>query len=288
MDLTGPGGGGIKAGTGEEGRGMSAVRENRVKRALRAGEKTCGAWLHLCSPISAEIMAHAGFDWLMVDLEHSPCDYQTLMALYQAASATPAVPLARAPWNDFVAIKRILDCGAYGVMIPWVNTKEEAAAAVAACKYPPKGIRGLANTRPTGWTRYTKEYVARANDEIMVILQIETMEAVRNIDDILSVPDIDVVFIGPADLSTSTGHPLEVGHPEVQAAMATIEQAALARKIALGTVSGTWEQAKALYDKGYQFVSLASDAYLLARSTSELVSNFRKTFGPPGDLPSRT
>lgn len=259
---------------------MSAIRENWVKRALRAGERTCGGWLHLCSPISTEIMAHAGFDWLLVDLEHSPCDYQTLMSLYQAASATPAIPLARAPWNDFVAIKRILDCGAYGVMIPWINTKEQAEAAVAACKYPPQGIRGLANTRPTGWTRHTKEYVARANDEILVILQMETMEAVKHIDDILSVPDIDVVFIGPADLSTSIGRPLEVGHPEVQEAIFTIEQAAKAKKIALGTVSGTWEQAKALYDKGYQFVSLASDAYLLARHSSEAVSNFRKAFGP--------
>ncbi len=252
------------------------IRENWVKKAIRSGKKTIGGWLQLGSPMAAEIMAHAGFDWLLVDCEHSPADFQTLMLQYQAMSATNTIPLCRAPWNDLVAIKRILDVGAYGVMVPWVNNQEQAEMAVKACKYPPEGLRGVATSvRAAGYTRNGAEYLKRANEEIMVIVQIETSTAVRNIKEILSVKGIDVVFIGPNDLSTAMGYPGNREHPEVQAAIATIEKAAKEAGVALGTVSSSVEHAKQLWDKGYQFIHLSGDVTLLAKGSTEVVNKFR-------------
>jgi len=252
------------------------IRENWVKKAIRAGQKTIGGWLQLGSPMAAEIMSQAGFDWLLVDCEHSPADFQTLMVQYQAMSATNVIPLCRAPWNDVVAIKRILDVGAYGVMIPWVNDKEEAEMAVKACKYPPEGVRGVATSvRAAGYTRLGMEYFKRANEEVMVIVQIETATAVANIKEILSIKGIDVAFIGPADLSTALGYAGNREHPEVQQAISAIESAAKGAGVALGTVSSSLEHAKQLWNKGYQFIHLTGDVHLLAKGSSDLVNKFR-------------
>jgi 2-dehydro-3-deoxyglucarate aldolase/4-hydroxy-2-oxoheptanedioate aldolase len=252
------------------------IRENWVKKAIHAGKKTIGGWLQLGSTMSAEILSQAGFDWLLVDCEHSPMDFQALMMQYQAMSASNSIPLCRAPWNDAVAIKRILDVGAYGVMVPWVNDKEQAEMAVKACKYPPEGIRGVASSvRAAGYTRHGAEYLKRANDEIMVIVQIETATAVKNIKEILSVKGIDVAFIGPADLSTAMGYAGNREHPEVQAAIAAIESAAKEAKVALGTVSSNLEQGKQLWEKGYQFIHLTGDVTLLAKGSTETVNKFR-------------
>ena len=126
---------------------MTQPFQNPVKQALQAGQKTAGAWLQIGSPITAEIMSQAGFDWLMIDMEHAPVDFMTLVNQMQAMAGGGAVPLVRAPWNDFVTIKRILDAGAYGVLVPYVNTRQEAEAAVQACKYPPQGTRGVGAAR---------------------------------------------------------------------------------------------------------------------------------------------
>ncbi len=257
------------------------ILDNRVKRTLRAGGKTCGAWMQLCSPISAEIMAHAGFDWLLVDLEHSPCSFETLTHQFQAMAATDVIPVARAPWNDVVPIKRILDAGAYGVLIPWVNSQHEAVAAVRACKYPPEGVRGVAGVRAAGYGRHAKEYQQRANAEVMVMIQIETRAAVENVKEILAVSGIDVAFIGPADLSAACGHLGDPAHPEVKAAIARIEEAAQAARVPLGTVAQGWEQAEALYERAYQLVSLSGDTAILARTSSDLVKRFRERYPLP-------
>lgn len=253
------------------------MRENWVKRALKEGKKTSGAWLQMCSPVAAEIMGGAGFDWILIDMEHGPGDFQMLMYQLQALSGSNSIPLVRAPWNDQVAIKRILDVGAYGVMVPWINDREQCEAAVKACKYPPQGIRGTAGpVRAAGYGRDWKEYLPRANDEIMVIIQIETITAVNNAEEILSVEGVDVAFIGPSDLSSSMGHTGNMGHPDVQEAIRRAEAAAKSKRIPLGTVCGSFEQAKELYDRGYQLVTLCADSSLITQGASALVKRFRE------------
>ena len=251
------------------------LRENIVKRKMRSGERSFGAWLHLCSGMAAEIMGDAGFDWILVDMEHGHGDLQTLVGQLQAMNHAKSIPIVRAPWNDLVIIKRILDIGAYGVMIPWVNTKEEAEQAVQACKYPPRGVRGLArNTRATAYGRDFPKYANVANDEILVIVQVETMNAVNNIDDIMSVPGVDVVFIGPSDLSASMNIPAQYDHPDLLKAMKRVEDAGKRHKVALGTLCSTIEQMQNLVDRGYQFISMGSDASLLVGASTALLEKY--------------
>ena len=260
---------------------MDWVKTNHVKRALREGRPTAGSWLHLCSGISAEIMSRAGFDWLLVDMEHGHGDYQTLLSQMQAIEGSPAIPIVRVQWNDPAVIKRVLDLGAYGVMVPWIADRADAAAAVRAAKYAPDGIRGIAGShRAGGYGRHAAEYWKRANDEILVVIQIETPTAVADIEGIVKVPGVDVVFIGPADLSASLGHLGNPGHPEVQAAMARVEAAAKASGVALGNITRSWEQARELYQKGYHFLTLCSDTSLVVQGAQQLVTKFREEIRP--------
>jgi 2-dehydro-3-deoxyglucarate aldolase/4-hydroxy-2-oxoheptanedioate aldolase len=256
---------------------VTRLIDNPVKRKLQAGQPTVGAWLHLCSPLAAEIMADAGFDWLLIDMEHGHGDYQTLLAQLQAIEGSGVVPLVRVQWNDPAVIKRVLDLGAYGVMIPFVSGAVECEAAVRACKYPPVGMRGLAGShRAAGFGRLGADYWTRANDEVLVVVQVETPQAVKEIDRMLATPGVDVVFIGPNDLSTALGHMGDTGHPEVTAAIAAVERAAGRAKVALGTIARNWEEAKALWQRGYGMVTVASDAVLLAQQTGALVRRFHE------------
>jgi len=260
---------------------MSQLFENRVKQMIKAGKKTAGAWAQLCSPIATEILARGGFDWVLIDMEHAPGDLMTLVGQFQAVAAagTGTVPFVRVPWNDLVWIKRILDAGAYGLMIPYVNTKEEAVRALQACKYPPQGFRGIAGSpRAAGYGRDTGNYLKRANDEVFVMLQVETTQAIDNMEAIATVPGLDAFFIGPMDLSTSMGHFGNPAHPEVQAAIAKAEAKAKALGIPLGTISGGWDQAKALYDRGYQLITLISDSVLLSKAGAETMVKFHEAF----------
>jgi len=253
--------------------------ENRAKQLLKAGKKTAGSWAQILSPISAEILSQAGFDWLLIDMEHGPNDIPSLLAQIQAMRGSKAVPIVRAPWNDFVVIKRILDIGAYGVLVPYVNTKAEAEAAVRACKYPPEGIRGIAgSTRAASFNQNSMNYFSKANQEILIITQVETQTAVDNIDEIVGVQGLDGVFIGPMDLATSMGHLYNPAAPDVQAAIAAVEEKVLPSDKFLATISGNWDQAKKLYDKGYQMVTLMSDGIGLANLASEKMAEFRTAF----------
>ena len=256
---------------------MSALIDNPVKRKLKAGEPTAGAWLQLCSPIAAEIMGDAGFDWLLIDMEHGHGDYQTLLAQLQAMQGGGATPLVRVQWNDPAVVKRVLDLGAHGVMIPWVSGRAECEAAVHACKYPPEGIRGMAGShRAAGFGRFGADYWRRANGETLVIVQIETTRAVEEIDAMLAVPGLDVAFVGPADLSAALGHPGQPGHPSVAAAIDRIERAARKAGVALGTIARGWEDARGLFERGYQMVTLGSDATLLTQHAGALAVRFRE------------
>lgn len=176
--------------------------KNPLKEKLKRGEAVIGTFVGLGNPDVTELLSKLGFDWLVLDAEHSPLDFETLQRMMQAMNGTSCIPIVRPPWNDFVVIKRILDMGAYGVLIPWVSSKEEAENVVRACKYPPEGIRGYGPKRPG---RFDPNYYETANEELLIAVQIETARALSNIDEILSVSGIDVCYIGPFDLSVSLG-----------------------------------------------------------------------------------
>lgn len=249
--------------------------KNTAKQKLNDGKATCGAFLQTLSPVSAEILSQSGFDWLIVDLEHAPGSFENLQHQLQAMNGSGAVPFARAPWNDLVAIKRILDTGVMGILIPYVNTRDEAEAAVAACKYPPEGVRGVAGSpRAAGFTRNAMPYLSSANEEIVVMVAVETVEAVNNLDDILTVDGLDGIFIGPMDLASSMGHLGNPGHPEAQEQISVIEEKVLASDKFLGTVATNQDKAKACIDKGYQWLILMQDGAALREAGDAAVRIF--------------
>ena len=253
--------------------------ENKLKTKIRAGKKTAGAWAQIASPFTAEILSSAGFDWLMLDMEHGPGDILTLVSQVQAMKGTDCVPLVRTPWNDFIAIKRILDAGAQGVLVPYVNTKEQAVDAVKACKYPLEGIRGVAGSpRAPGYGQNQGDYLQRANDQIFIMTAVETPDAVANLDQILEVDGLDGVFIGPMDLASSMGHFGDPSQPEVQTAIRTIEEKTLASGKVLATTTGTWPNAKELYSRGYQMLMLMADGISLAKMAAGLVAEFKNAY----------
>jgi len=176
--------------------------KNIVKEKLQRGENAVGTFIEMGHPDVANLLSHAGFDWLLIDGEHSPMGFETMELMLQAMEGTDCTPIIRPQWNDPVIIKRILDLGAHGIVVPWVNTKEEAEAAVAAARYPPEGIRGWGPRRAA---RYDPEYRATANEEILVCVQIETQKSLDNLDKILGVDGIDACYVGPWDLSNNLG-----------------------------------------------------------------------------------
>ena len=255
------------------------VFTNPVKERLLKREPTIGAWLQGANSVTAEVMAKAGFDWLMVDMEHGPGDFMTLFHQLQAVNAYPVVPFARAPWNDFVTIKRLLDIGVQGLLVPYVNSAEEARNAVKACKYPPLGIRGIApSPRAGGFGMNGQNYLAHANDEIVVMVAIETPQAVRQIDEFLAVDGLDGIFIGPMDLATSMGHFCDPDHPEVQEAIHTIEAKVNASGKFLASIAGNMDIAKAKFDAGYQLVVAMADGSTLGNAARKNVDTFHSFF----------
>ena len=250
---------------------------NPAADAMRAGKKISCAWVQAASPITTEILAEAGFDVLLVDLEHGPGDIMTLLTQIQAMKGEIAVPFVRVPWNDFVTIKRILDTGAYGLIIPYVSTKLEAEAAVRAAKYPPEGIRGIAGSpRAAHYGNAFMEYFDTANRDIFIFVQIETPEAVKNVDEILSVPGVDGVFIGPMDLATTHGYRGKPGIPEMQEIIAGLEKKILSKGKIMATVCSDFTDAKAKYDRGYTMIVLMSDTVTLAKIAREETAKFKK------------
>jgi 4-hydroxy-2-oxoheptanedioate aldolase len=181
------------------------VRTNTVKEKWRRGEIAYGGWLTIPSAYSAEVMAHAGFDWVCVDMQHGSIDYQMAVSMLVAISTSDAMPFVRVPWNEPGIIGKVLDAGAMGVIIPMTNSVEETRAAVAACRYPPQGARSYGPGRVTLYAG--ADYFSHANDEIAVIPMIETKEALADLEAILSVPGVDAVYFGPADMSISLGVP---------------------------------------------------------------------------------
>lgn len=248
---------------------------NIFKRSLLAGRQQVGLWVSLASAYSAEIVAGSGFDWLLIDTEHSPNEVDNTLAQLQAvaASATPAV--VRPAWNDKVLIKRHLDIGAQTLLVPYVQNAEEAAAAVAATRFPPHGIRGVAGmTRATRYGRVA-DYAKRAHEELCVLVQVESKPALDALEAIARCEGVDGVFIGPADLAAGLGHPGEQAHPEVQSAI----RDALARIKACGKAAGILAtddaSARRYIEWGTTFTAVGLDAMILARETEKLAARFR-------------
>jgi 2-dehydro-3-deoxyglucarate aldolase/4-hydroxy-2-oxoheptanedioate aldolase len=249
---------------------------NHVREKIRNNEKIAAAWAQAGSNITAEIMAEAGFDMLIIDHEHGPGDIQTLISQIQALKGEKTVPFARAPWNDLVQIKRILDAGVYGLLIPYINTKDEAEQAVRATRYPTAGIRGVAGSvRAAHYGNNPSKYLETADQEIFVMIAVETYEAVENIDELISVDGVDGIFIGPTDLSSSMGYLGDPTKPQVQEAIKLVERSVIPSSSALATISGSFEDAKAKYARGYDIITLMSDTSTLSKTACDLIKQFQ-------------
>jgi len=244
------------------------MRENRVKRMWEAGQAALGGWLTVPSSFSAELMAHAGFDWLCVDLQHGVIDYQVAVTMLQAISTTETVPIVRVPWNERGIIMKALDAGAYGVIVPIVNTAAEAESAVSACRYPPRGIRSHGPIRAALYGG--RDYITRADEEVLCIVQVETEESVRNLDEILAVPGVDAAYIGPADLSLSLGLTAASDHdePAFVEAVQQVLDACKRHNVAPGAHAGNVVTARKRLEQGFLMVEMCDDAGSLARSAA--------------------
>lgn len=251
------------------------MRVNKFKKALREGFPQIGLWCNTCGNVTAEVIAGAGFDWLLIDTEHAPNELPMVLSQLQAMVGGTAAPVVRPAWNDLVLIKRLLDVGAQNLLVPYVQTVEEARAAVAAVRYPPQGVRGVATIhRANGFGRI-KDYPARANDEVCLIAQIETRAALRNLEAIAAVDGIDGLFIGPSDLSADLGHLGNSGHPEVRAAVEdAIHRIRLSGKAA-GILAPIEADARHWLALGCTVVAVGSDLGLLARSSEALAAKFK-------------
>jgi 4-hydroxy-2-oxoheptanedioate aldolase len=229
------------------------------KRVL-AGEWVCGTFLNLGSPVTVEIAGLAGFDWVLIDHEHGPGGEETLLHQLHAAAATPTFPVVRIAANETPRFKRVLDQGAFGVMVPYVSTSAEARAAVNAMRYPPRGIRGVAKfNRGAGFGGDFEEYYAHAHERLLSVIQIETPEGVANAADIAAVDGVDVLFVGPTDLSYNMGIRDQLEHPTFKDALRKVSDAAKQHGKAAGILVHSPALVPMCRDLGYTFVALGSD-----------------------------
>lgn len=241
---------------------------------LKQGTPLIGTLMQIPLPEVAEIFVSAGYDWLFVDLEHSPMDARAALNILTAVD-TRIPCVVRVPWNDEAHIKKALDIGATGIIVPLVNTVADAKLAVGRCKYPPQGFRSVGITRAQRFGLDFEPYMARANDEIAVLIQIEHVDAVRNIEQILDVPGVDAVFVGPFDLSGSMGKPGQINDPQVQEAIKSVIGACEKRGIARAIYAHSPEHARTYMSQGYTVIGLCTDNILLARAAKAALDAVR-------------
>jgi len=248
---------------------------NTFKHALAAGEPQIGLWLSLASNYSAEVCAGSGFDWLLIDTEHSPNELDMVLGQLQAIAPYPSHAVVRVAWNDAVIVKRTLDVGAQTLLFPFVQDAQEAARAVAATRYPPRGIRGVAGTtRATRFGR-VKDYARRAHEETCVLVQVETQEAVDAIETIARVDGVDGIFIGPADYHASLGHTGETANPAVLPKIEDAVRRIRAAGKAPGILTADEKLARRYLELGALFVAVGADVGLLARGSDALAAKFK-------------
>jgi 2-keto-3-deoxy-L-rhamnonate aldolase RhmA len=243
-----------------------------------------GTWIMSASPLIAEAMGHAGFQWGVIDMEHTPLDLENLLHMLQAVAGTSLVPIVRVPWNDTVNIKRVLDTGATTLLVPFVQNAQEAQAAVSATRYPPQGRRGMAGMSRASRFGTTQDYLRCANEHMGVIVQLETPQAIEALESIASVSGVDALFIGPGDLSATMGHVGQVTHPDVLALTEQAVRRAKALGMPIGTVGGTPEVVSQYLGMGFDFVAIASDLGLLMRSAQGALAALK---GSESNVPKR-
>lgn len=249
---------------------------NWIRERVLKGEMVAGTWLNLGSSLTAEIAGRAGFDWAVVDVEHGAGGHDSLVHQLQALAGTPVSPLVRIAWNEAPRFKRVLDLGAVGVVVPYVCSAEEARQAVAAMRYPPQGIRGVASlNRAAGFGYDLDEYLSAANERLLTVVQIETRGALTAAEEIAAVEGVDVLFVGPMDLSFSLGIPLQYDSPEFKAGLARVAGAARGAGKAAGILLGRPEQIEETIATGFTFIGLGSDGGVLAQGMRALVAALR-------------
>jgi len=248
---------------------------NKFKHAIGTGHKQIGLWSHLCSNISIEILADCGYDWLLIDMEHSPNDLTEVLAQLQAMKGGTATPIVRPPWNDMVTFKRLLDIGVQNLLVPYIQTAEEARNAVSYTRYPPLGVRGYAGApRASNYGR-VKDYAHLNATELCLLLQVETLQGLDNLEAIANVDGVDGVFIGPGDLSAALGHLGNPKHPEV---LKVIDDAIARIKAcgkAPGILTGDEALAKHYVAQGCLFVAVGADQNVLRDSATALAQRFK-------------
>ena len=248
---------------------------NRFRADLRAGKRLIGCWASLGSPVTTEVLGLAGFDWLLLDVEHSPNDVLTLVPQLMALKDSASAPVVRPPTNDTVVIKRLLDAGFYNFLIPFVESVDEAARAVAATRYPPAGIRGVSVAQRSNRYGSAPDYFATINDNIAVMVQIESRSAVAAAADIAAVEGVDGLFAGPSDLAAAYGHLGNPGHSHVQHAIASVFASAKLAGKPSGILAPVEADARRYLEMGASFVAVGSDLGLLRGGSQALADRYR-------------
>lgn len=251
-----------------------------LKERLESGQVCIGTWISFADPTVTELLAGAGFDFVIIDTEHSPLDTLTVQSNVMATKGTKTAPIVRVAWNDPVLIKRALDLGAAGVLVPMVRNADEARAAVSACWYPPRGIRGYGPRRPSNYEREAAEYIKKADDSLVVWAQIEHIHAVDDIDEIAATDGLAGVFIGANDLSASMGVLGQSSHPQVQSAIARVLEAGKRTGLPVG-IGGPAQPAviKDWIDQGMSFVTMGSDQGMLVTAADGAMAELKAMLG---------
>ena len=260
---------------------------NPFKSALASGQARIGLWLSMAEPYLAEVSATAGFQWLLIDGEHAPNDLRSTLAALQAVAPYAAHPVVRVVAGETALIKQVLDIGATSLLVPMVDTAEQARGVVAATRYPPAGVRGVGSAvaRASRWTARA-DYLDIADDEVCLLVQAETVTALENLEAICAVDGVDGVFIGPADLAASMGHRGNPGHPEVQAAIEGAMRTIIASGKAAGTLTSDDVLARRYLELGCTFVATGVDVLVYAHAARRLAASFLDAVPAPASEPS--
>nr|WP_294550273.1 aldolase/citrate lyase family protein [uncultured Rhodopila sp.] len=260
---------------------QTVMPPNRLKAALRDHRRQIGLWSSLASNVVAEVLSYAGYDWIVVDTEHAPSDPLDVLSQLQALATGTAEPVVRVAWNDAVLMKRLLDIGARSLLVPMVQSEDEARAAVAATRYPPKGVRGVSVSHRANRFGRVPGYLHAAEQEICVLVQLETRAALGRLEPIAAVDGIDGVFIGPSDLAADLGHLGDAAHADVQAAITDACARIRAAGKPAGILAPVEADARRYFEMGFTFVAIGSDVGLLAAGSTGLVARMREAIGEP-------
>lgn len=262
---------------------VTQVLAAKIKETFKEGKVSIGSWMSMAHVSIAEILASAGYDWVVIETEHTAIDVSEVLRLIIAIEGRGVIPLVRLAWNDPIQAKAVMDSGAAGILVPMVNSKAEAELAVKSVKYPPLGFRGAGLARAQGYGLTFDEYVQASNRDSLLIVQIEHIDAVENIDEILSVPGIDGTFIGPYDLSLSMGLPGELHHPDVEAAKQRVLGATKAHGLAAGIhlvhPDTAVRDLKQCVTLGYQFIALGTDILFVGDACRQLYAEAQAVLG---------